>query len=108
MGLCELSINSRTAAHHACTLQVADDVGVGDVSFSGHATTRVSTPHIDRLAQAGTVFTDVHSASSSGSCDGRESWRRERTMFDTDSDTTAYFVQGTLRAHMCHDPSLTQ
>ena len=34
-----------------------DDVGIGDVGASGFATTRVATPHMDRLASEGVRFT---------------------------------------------------
>jgi len=40
----------------------ADDLGVGDVSVSGYATTEVSTPNIDLLASQGMRFTDAHTA----------------------------------------------
>ena len=40
----------------------ADDVGYGDVSCYG--ATKISTPHIDRLAREGRMFTDAHSASA--------------------------------------------
>ncbi len=40
----------------------ADDLGYGDLSSYG--ATKVQTPHIDRLAREGRVFTDAHSASA--------------------------------------------
>ncbi|WP_457965179.1 arylsulfatase [Arthrobacter sp. D1-29] len=43
-------------------LILADDLGWGDVGCNGAE--RISTPHIDSLAQQGTRFTDVHSASA--------------------------------------------
>lgn len=59
---------------------LADDMGIGDVSALNPAC-RWKTPHIDRLAHEGRVFTDAHSAS--GVCSpsrytlltGRYSWR---------------------------------
>jgi arylsulfatase A-like enzyme len=39
-----------------------DDVGYGDVSCYG--ATKLSTPHIDRLAEEGCMFKDAHSASA--------------------------------------------
>ena len=40
----------------------SDDLGYGDVGAYG--ATKVSTPHIDRLASEGRMFTDAHSASA--------------------------------------------
>ena len=40
----------------------ADDLGYGDVSCYGAK--RVSTPNIDRLAEAGMRFTNAHSAAA--------------------------------------------
>ena len=59
---------------------LADDMGIGDVSALNPAC-RWQTPHIDRLAREGRIFTDAHSAS--GVCSpsryslltGRYSWR---------------------------------
>lgn len=43
-------------------LILADDLGYGDVGCYG--ATKVRTPHIDRLAAEGRMFTDAHSASA--------------------------------------------
>ncbi len=43
-------------------LLVADDLGYGDLSCYG--ATRVSTPHVDRLAENGVRFTDAHACAS--------------------------------------------
>ena len=53
---------SPNGATHAPNVLVfnADDLGVGDLSFNGWAETLVSTPHVDRLAREGTVFTNMH------------------------------------------------
>lgn len=59
---------------------LADDMGIGDVS-AFNAKSIWQTPHIDRLAREGMMFTDAHS--SSGVCTptrytfltGRHSWR---------------------------------
>ncbi len=59
---------------------LADDMGVGDVSHLNPKSIW-QTPHLDRLAREGVVFTDAHS--SSGVCTptrytlltGRHSWR---------------------------------
>jgi arylsulfatase A len=40
----------------------ADDIGLGDISASGFATTEISTPNIDALADQGMRFTDAHTA----------------------------------------------
>ncbi len=61
-------------------LILADDMGVGDVSYLNPKSIW-RTPHLDRLAREGMVFTDAHS--SSGLCTptrytlvtGRHSWR---------------------------------
>jgi arylsulfatase A len=42
----------------------ADDLGYGDVHRYNHDRGRISTPHIDRLADTGMRFTDGHSSSS--------------------------------------------
>ena len=39
---------------------MADDTGYGDVSCY-NADSKILTPHIDRLAAEGTMFTDAHS-----------------------------------------------
>ena len=59
---------------------LADDMGIGDVSAL-NKDSRISTPHIDRLAKEGRVFTDAHSACSIctptryGILTGRYPWR---------------------------------
>ncbi|MGC1273281.1 MAG: arylsulfatase [Planctomycetaceae bacterium] len=44
-------------------LILADDLGYGDVGCY-NAASKIPTPHIDRLAQQGTRFTDAHAAAS--------------------------------------------
>ncbi len=41
---------------------LADDLGYNDVSFQG--ATEVRTPHIDRLAEEGVIFTDAYATHS--------------------------------------------
>ena len=41
-----------------------DDVGIGDVGASGFPTTRVATPHMDRLASEGVRFTRFYSGAA--------------------------------------------
>lgn len=59
---------------------LADDMGYGDVS-SLNENSKIHTPHIDRMAGQGVVFTDAHSSSSVstptryGVLTGRYNWR---------------------------------
>ena len=46
----------------AVVLIYADDLGFGDLSCYG--ATKIKTPHIDRLAKSGRLFTDAHSPSA--------------------------------------------
>jgi len=43
---------------------LADDWGLGDVKAYGGNRCHIETPHMDRLAQKGMMFTDAHSSSS--------------------------------------------
>lgn len=62
-------------------LIVADDLGVGDVQALSGGRGKIATPHLDRLAAQGMVFTDAHSGSSVctptryGLLTGRYAWR---------------------------------
>lgn len=59
---------------------IADDMGYGDVSCL-NPESKIVTPHIDRLAAGGMIFTDAHSGSAVctptryGILTGRYSWR---------------------------------
>ena len=59
---------------------LADDLGYGDVKCL-NANGKIATPHIDRLAAEGMIFTDAHSSSSVctptryGLLTGRYNWR---------------------------------
>lgn len=59
---------------------LCDDLGYGDIRYFNPAG-KIPTPHLDRLAAAGMVFTDAHSGSSVctptryGILTGRYSWR---------------------------------
>ena len=61
----------------------ADDLGIGDLSCYG--ATKVSTPHIDRLAGQGVQFTNAYATSSTstpsrfGLLTGMYPWRQENT-----------------------------
>ena len=60
---------------------ICDDLGYGDVHCLAPATSKIPTPHADRLAKEGMVFIDAHSGSSVcsptryGVLTGRYSWR---------------------------------
>ena len=62
-------------------LVLCDDLGYGDVRCLAPKTSKIPTPHVDRLAKEGMVFTDAHSGSSVctptryGLLTGRYSWR---------------------------------
>ncbi|MEO8352390.1 MAG: sulfatase-like hydrolase/transferase [Chthoniobacteraceae bacterium] len=59
---------------------LADDLGYGDVGCL-NPDGKIATPHLDRLAAAGMIFTDAHSSSSVctptryGILTGRYNWR---------------------------------
>lgn len=61
----------------------ADDLGIGDLSCYG--ATKVSTPHIDRLAGQGVQFTNAYATSATstpsrfGLLTGMYPWRQENT-----------------------------
>ena len=60
---------------------LCDDLGYGDVRCLAPKTSKIPTPHVDRLAKEGMIFTDAHSGSSVctptryGLLTGRYSWR---------------------------------
>ncbi len=60
---------------------LCDDLGYGDVQSLAPETSKIKTPHIDKLTQEGMVFTDAHSGASVctptryGIMTGRYSWR---------------------------------
>lgn len=60
---------------------LADDLGTGDVQCLNPERGKIATPHLDRLAQQGRIFTDAHSGSSVctptryGVLTGRYAWR---------------------------------
>lgn len=62
-------------------LILADDLGYGDVQCLNPERGRIPTPHLDRLAAEGRIFTDAHSGSSVctptryGLLTGRYAWR---------------------------------
>ena len=60
---------------------LADDLGYGDVQILNPGRGKIRTPHLDRLAGEGMIFTDAHSGSSVctptryGLLTGRYAWR---------------------------------
>jgi len=60
---------------------LADDLGYGDVQVLNPSRGKIKTPHLDRLAREGMIFTDAHSGSSVctparyGLLTGRYAWR---------------------------------
>lgn len=60
---------------------ICDDLGYGDVHCLAPMTSKIPTPHADKLAAQGMIFTDAHSGSSVctptryGIMTGRYSWR---------------------------------
>lgn len=62
-------------------LMMCDDLGYGDVHCLAPETSKIPTPHADKLASEGMIFTDAHSGSSVctptryGLLTGRYSWR---------------------------------
>lgn len=60
---------------------ICDDLGYGDIHCLAPETSKIPTPHADKLASEGMVFTDAHSGSSVcsptryGIMTGRYSWR---------------------------------
>ena len=60
---------------------ICDDLGYGDVQCLAPETSKIPTPHTDKLASEGMIFTDAHSGSSVcsptryGIMTGRYSWR---------------------------------
>jgi len=60
---------------------MCDDLGYGDIHCLSPQTSKIATPHVDKLASEGMTFTDAHSGSSVctptryGLLTGRYSWR---------------------------------
>jgi arylsulfatase A len=87
---------------------LADDLGYGDVS-AYNPNSKISTPHIDRLASQGIRFTDAHSSSAVcsptryGILTGRYSWRSllkegvlngySQSLIEKDRTTVASFLK---------------
>ena len=60
---------------------LCDDLGYGDIQCLNPENGKIKTPHVDKLAEQGMIFTDAHSGSSVctptryGLLTGRYSWR---------------------------------
>jgi len=69
-----------TSSHPNIVCFFVDDMGYGDASYLNPAG-KIKTPHIDRLAREGMIFTDAHSSSALcspsryGLLTGRYNWR---------------------------------
>jgi arylsulfatase A-like enzyme len=88
---------------------LADDMGVGDVKILGGDTSKIDTPHLDRLAKEGMIFSDAHSTSSVctptryGILTGRYNWRSPKKssvlggtsppLIEADRPTVARFMK---------------
>ena len=76
-----LVLHSSAAAKPNIVYILCDDLGYGDVQCLNPQRGKIATPHIDRLASQGMVFTDAHSSSAVctptryGILTGRYNWR---------------------------------
>jgi arylsulfatase A len=81
VGLTADSTAGRAADKPNIVYIICDDLGYGDVHCLAPETSKIPTPHSDRLASQGMIFTDAHSGSSVcsptryGIMTGRYSWR---------------------------------
>ena len=88
---------------------LCDDLGYGDIHCMAPKTSKIKTPHADKLATQGTIFTDAHSGSSVctptryGLLTGRYCWRTRlqkgvvtgfaSSLIDKDRPTVAGFLK---------------
>lgn len=88
---------------------LADDLGYGDVHCLNPERGKIATPHIDKMADEGMIFTDAHSSSSVctptryGILTGRYNWRTKlqhgvlwgysEPLIDNDRMTVAGFLK---------------
>ena len=63
MGLAACSAYGATSKPNIIYI-LADDLGYGDVHCLNPERGKIATPHMDRLASEGMIFTDAHSSSS--------------------------------------------
>lgn len=88
---------------------LADDWGTGDINAYGGDRCKLDTPHMDKLASQGMLFTDAHSSSSVctptryGVLTGRYNWRSQlkkgvlygydKALIEPDRPTVAGFLK---------------
>ena len=58
------SVNAAETSKPNIVFILADDLGYGDVQCLNPQRGRIATPHLDKLAAQGMIFTDAHSSSS--------------------------------------------
>lgn len=82
LGLFSVLLSSLPAAEKPNIVYIiCDDLGYGDIQCLNPDNAKIPTPHADRLAAEGMIFTDAHSGSSVctptryGIMTGRYSWR---------------------------------
>ena len=81
LGLLSATYADESRRHTNIVYIICDDLGYGDVNCLAPEKCRIATPHADRLAERGMIFTDAHSGSSVctptryGLLTGRYSWR---------------------------------
>lgn len=81
VGLIVWACGAANAARPNIVVVLCDDLGYGDVQCLNPTRGKIPTPHVDRLAREGMIFTDAHSGSSVctptryGLLTGRYSWR---------------------------------
>ncbi|MCM2369582.1 sulfatase family protein [Aporhodopirellula aestuarii] len=80
-GLVIFACSSVQASKPNVVVVLCDDLGYGDVHCLNPERGKIATPHVDRLAKEGIVFTDAHAGSAVctptryGLLTGRYSWR---------------------------------
>ena len=76
-----LALLAKVSAKPNLVYVICDDLGYGDVQCLNPKNGKIPTPHVDKLASEGMIFTDAHSGSSVctptryGLLTGRYSWR---------------------------------
>ena len=104
-----LAVERPVTDHPNIIYILTDDLGYGDVHALNPERGKIPTPHMDRLAEQGMVFTDAHTSSSVctptryGILTGRYNWRTrlqsrvlrgfDRPLIDADRLTVAGMLQ---------------
>ncbi|TWU44225.1 Arylsulfatase [Novipirellula aureliae] len=79
--MASLGLTAHAASNPNVIFILADDMGYGDVHCLNPERGKIDTPHMDRLASEGMIFTDAHTSSSVctptryGIMTGRYNWR---------------------------------